>query len=83
MLSFIINSKVNVQRSFLIYPHCEYALHWSAQLLLLLSLPSYPPLFNSFQYIALYPLPPQMLCISILLTFNHSFSLPPPPSSIH
>jgi hypothetical protein len=27
-LSFIINSKVNVQRDFLMYSNCEYNFHW-------------------------------------------------------
>jgi hypothetical protein len=43
-LSFIINSKVNIQRSFSIYPSCEYALLWSVQPPLLLPFtPSLPP----------------------------------------
>jgi hypothetical protein len=41
---FIINSEVNVQRGFLIYPSCEYTLLWSVQFPLLLSLtPFLPP----------------------------------------
>jgi hypothetical protein len=39
---------------------------------------SHPRLFNSFQYISLYPPPAQMLCISILLTIV-LFSFPSSP----
>jgi hypothetical protein len=38
-----------------------------------------PPIFNSFQYTSLYPLPSQMLCFTIFLVLYHScfFSLLP------
>jgi hypothetical protein len=41
---------------------------------------SYSPFFNSFQYISLYLLSSQMLCIMILLILYHSFFIPPSPS---
>jgi hypothetical protein len=58
-LSFIFNSKVNVQRDFSMCPGSEYALLWSVQSPLLLSLtPSLQtPLLSSFQYISLCHLP--------------------------
>jgi hypothetical protein len=44
------------------YPHCESTLLCSVQPLPLLSLTAFlpPPLFNSFQYTSLCPLPAQM-----------------------
>jgi hypothetical protein len=52
-LSFIFNSKVNIQRGFSMYPSCEFTLLWSVQPPLLFSLnPSLPlPIINSFQCI--------------------------------
>jgi hypothetical protein len=44
-----------------------------------LPFPSHPPLFNNFQYPWLYPLPAQMLYISILLTLYHSLFFPSSP----
>jgi hypothetical protein len=60
VLSFIFNSKVNVQKGFLMYPPCEYTLLWSVQPLTPLLLPSHSPLLNSVQYMSLCLLTAQM-----------------------
>jgi hypothetical protein len=40
-----------------------------------LPLTSYPPFYNHFQYISLYPPTPQMLWLTILLMLHHSLFL--------
>jgi hypothetical protein len=76
-LSFIINSKVSVQRGFSVHLSCEYALLWSVQppLCSPLLLLSHHPSFSCFQCVSLCPLPVQMWSITILLTLCHSFFL--------
>jgi hypothetical protein len=69
LLSFIINSKLNVQRCFYLYPHCEYTLLLSIQLFCyspLLFPFHYFPLFKTFHYTSVYP--HLHRCILILLT---------------
>jgi hypothetical protein len=57
VLSFIIHSKVNVQRSFSMYPSCEFVLLRSVQPLLLLFLtpslliPHYSVAFSTYHYV--------------------------------
>jgi hypothetical protein len=64
---------------FLIYPLCGYILLWSVLPLSLLSLtaslPTPNPIFQLLEYMSLYPLPSQMLYITILLTLYHSLFL--------
>jgi hypothetical protein len=75
---FIVNSKVNVERDFLLYPHYGYTSLWSVQPLTLFSPYSFPVTSHystAFQYMTLHPLPAQVQHV-LILTFIIFCSFP-------
>jgi hypothetical protein len=72
-LSLLIPTFKGVSQCIPLWAHFPLVSTTLSITLLYISLP--PPLFNSFQYMSWYPLPAQMLYISILLILCHSLLL--------